>query len=71
MKINDYFDWKDIKKADFANKLAIDPSYLSRLIHEKCPWSPRMAERVERITNGHVHKEELVWPDNNTNHVNK
>lgn len=63
MNLREYFDWKSIKEVEFAKKLGIDPSYLRRLKHGKHNWTPRMAERVEALTGGHVRKEELVWPE--------
>jgi len=61
MKIQEYLDWKQLKWKDLAEKLGVDPTYMSRLKHGKVGWSPEMALKVEQITGGHVTKDSLVW----------
>lgn len=67
MKIQEYLDWKNLKWKDLAEKLGVDPTYMSRLKHGKIGWSPDMALKVEQITKGHVKKESLVWGEEHEN----
>jgi DNA-binding transcriptional regulator YdaS (Cro superfamily) len=62
MKLQEWFDWKKIPKGEVANALGIHRSYISHILSGR-PCPPELAERIETLTDGHVSRAELVWPE--------
>lgn len=48
----EYIFYNDIKVKDLAQRIDVQPSYLSSVIHGRNPCSRKMARAIERETNG-------------------
>jgi len=63
MNFNTWQKQQGLSNIELAQKLDVDPSYISYLKRGKRKPSPGMAQKIEQLSKGQVTKEELIWPD--------
>ena len=51
-----------IKQREFARALGISQSHVSQIINGKRRASPEVALSIERFTNGAIHRNEMLYP---------
>ena len=65
LSIMNLTDWQKLTKTtdqNLAEQLGIHPSLLSHFRSGNRKCGPELAEKIEKLTNRAVTKEELVWP---------
>ncbi len=63
MKLKQFFEQSKMPRKEFIEKADISESMLSYLISGERHASPKVAERIEQITNGMVTRLEILYPD--------
>lgn len=60
MNLREYLFYNNISVTDLAKKLAISRSHLSKVIHGKIPFGPKLANKIEIITDGKIKANNLL-----------
>lgn len=65
MNLKEYLFRKDISQVEFAEKLGVTRETVSRIVKQRNNPSPKLAKKIEELTNGEVTAMELLFPDQN------
>lgn len=60
MELGDYLSEKKINRKDFCEEMGITVSYLCSIIGKKFKTSKKLAEKIEKATDGIIKKESLI-----------
>ena len=63
MKLSDYLKWTELRQQELAVIAGCTQGVISHLVRGRRTPSPRLALKIEKATDGHVTRMELLYPN--------